>query len=255
MPPSARKDHVYAVGVHKAPPQLSKKEFEDKVNAMMDEALAFPVVKRNIVKLEIMFHNDRLDDHLKFLEFPHAEPTAIVMVQSETLDHLIEAVRDPEVQNLFDRAKEFCLQCSTSAFCVDVVPKSNWDSSDSSTSRDAHAIGIYKAPRNLSAEDYTKKMHALLDAWVGLSGIQKHGAKYELWLPNNAVFEDFRALGLSMAEPFYFIHGESETLEQMMEDMKDAEAQKLVIAANNEFGLSVDSCLFAVDVVAKIGKS
>jgi hypothetical protein len=54
MPPDERKDRFHAFGIHKAPPGLSKKDFEAKLEALLDHLLALPLVQRNVLKLEMV---------------------------------------------------------------------------------------------------------------------------------------------------------------------------------------------------------
>ncbi|KAJ7817737.1 hypothetical protein B0H14DRAFT_2841530 [Mycena olivaceomarginata] len=161
-------------------------------------------------------------------------------------------VKDPGVLKFYEREHEFCIQTKATAFCVDVVPKLG-----SPTSRDnAHSIGVYKVPRHLSVEEYTKRFHAVIDSWVGLPSTKEHGAKYEVWLPNlSAGYDEFQNLGFATPEPTFFIHAQSEAVEQMLEDMKNEEGQKIVLAATEEFGYAKEALLFGVDIVTKIDKS
>jgi hypothetical protein len=42
------------IGIHKAPPNLSREEFEAKAGAIVDAIVALPVVQKNLLKLEIV---------------------------------------------------------------------------------------------------------------------------------------------------------------------------------------------------------
>ncbi|KAF8175903.1 hypothetical protein K438DRAFT_1979413 [Mycena galopus ATCC 62051] len=54
MASSARKDVVYTIAVHTAPSHLSKEEFEAKFDTFLDDLLAIPNFRRNLLKLEVV---------------------------------------------------------------------------------------------------------------------------------------------------------------------------------------------------------
>jgi hypothetical protein len=48
---SVRKDSYFGLQIHKAPPELSKQEFQTSVNAHMSEWVAIPVVGNSVLRL------------------------------------------------------------------------------------------------------------------------------------------------------------------------------------------------------------
>jgi hypothetical protein len=54
MPPAAGKDRFHAFGIHKVPPGLSEKDFEAKLEAVVDRLLVLPLLQRNMPKLEMV---------------------------------------------------------------------------------------------------------------------------------------------------------------------------------------------------------
>jgi len=80
------------------------------------------------------------------------------------------------VQQLVEAAKQFGLQSGACVFPADIVSKI-----DSPSVEDAvHIIGIYKVPRDLTAEEYGQKFNAFVENYVALPAIQKNLVKYEL---------------------------------------------------------------------------
>jgi hypothetical protein len=100
--PSARKDIVQIVGVHKVPSHLSKEEFEAKYETLVEEMVALPSMKNNFLKLEIVrttsmrtfralnasfrqqfLQNDRFDQYLESYRCPPRESLVIVRGEIE----------------------------------------------------------------------------------------------------------------------------------------------------------------------------
>ena len=54
MAPSAREDRFLVIGILKAPEGLSKKEFDTRVEALVDRILSVPVAHQNVHKVELV---------------------------------------------------------------------------------------------------------------------------------------------------------------------------------------------------------
>ncbi|KAJ7441981.1 hypothetical protein FB451DRAFT_1298050 [Mycena latifolia] len=174
---TARKDRFCAIGVHKVPPHLSKKEFENKIEALMDDVHALDLVRKKVLKMEMIFQNDLLDEHVKLFEFPPREPVVVIATETETVDDLVEVLTDAEVQKLFHKAEEFGLQSGTFAFSADVVYKIN---RNVATRNPVCITGIYKVPTHLSRDEYGAKFHAFVEKYTALPAIQKNLIRYEV---------------------------------------------------------------------------
>jgi hypothetical protein len=88
----------------------------------------------------------------------------------------LEVLQNPEVEKLFDSAKEFGLQKGTSAFATDVVQKIDHPT----TQHGIHSIGIYTVPVHLSLDEYSQKFHRVVDNFLALPAVKKNVLKYEL---------------------------------------------------------------------------
>ncbi|KAJ7443648.1 hypothetical protein B0H11DRAFT_2090916 [Mycena galericulata] len=236
MAATARKDRFCATGVHKVPPHLSKKDFENKIEALMDDVLALDLVRRKALKMEMIFQNDRLDEHVKLFDFPPRDPVVVIATETETVDDLVEVLADAEVQKLFKKAEEFGLQSGTFGFSADAVPKIN---KNVSTQNPVHILGIYQVPPHLSRDEYEKNL-----------------VRYEVWQQNDAVGDRMhRDLGHPVSEPIFLVRAESETLDHVIEYLNDPQARKLVQDAKQDFSFNTNACLFTADVVTKISIS
>jgi hypothetical protein len=54
MSPSACKDIWQVLFIHKVAPHLSKKEFEAKLEGIIDEVALLPVIQKNLLKIEMV---------------------------------------------------------------------------------------------------------------------------------------------------------------------------------------------------------
>ncbi|KAJ7880421.1 hypothetical protein B0H13DRAFT_1891822 [Mycena leptocephala] len=85
------------------PPGLSKKDFEAKLEAVVDRLLVLPLLQRNMLKLEMLLQNELWEEQVK--EFGFLPPEPIVSAA-----HLLAVFSDAEVQKVFDSGKELGLQ-------------------------------------------------------------------------------------------------------------------------------------------------
>ncbi|KAJ6564546.1 hypothetical protein B0H19DRAFT_1258973 [Mycena capillaripes] len=54
MSGSIRKDHFFTLGIHKVPANVSRKDFEVKVDALMDDLAAVPLARTNFVRFNLV---------------------------------------------------------------------------------------------------------------------------------------------------------------------------------------------------------
>ncbi|KAJ7046427.1 hypothetical protein C8F04DRAFT_1064214, partial [Mycena alexandri] len=253
--PSVSK-HGFAanIGIYRVPPHLSWDEFKAAFEASLDAMVRTPVVQRSRVKIEMMTHTDSLDEHVKLAGFPPQQRCMMIATQTETPEDFaaVKLMRDPEMAAEFKRAGDLGLLDGSSAFSVDVVPKAKVDSSEATTEKSVHAIGIHKVPPHLSEEQYTQKFHAFVDKLIAVPAARQNLIKYELWLSNPVLKEDFLAVGVAGSEPVIVVRAQSKTLDDMIECMRDEEFTHLMLDAGGDFGFTTAASLFNVDIVVKV---
>ncbi|KAJ6574388.1 hypothetical protein B0H19DRAFT_1230360 [Mycena capillaripes] len=141
--PPYEKDLFHAVAIYTAPPKFPKNEFDAKLGALVDRLLLLPVFQENVLKLEMMYQNALLDEHIRKIKFPPYESTAVITVQIESQEVMsytyalypdrgafTGVLRDAKFQDQSEQAKEFGLQDGICTFSTDVMPK--FDSSSPS---------------------------------------------------------------------------------------------------------------------------
>ncbi|KAJ7776320.1 hypothetical protein B0H16DRAFT_1506346 [Mycena metata] len=175
MSASAPKDTFTTIGIHRVPSHLSKKDFDSKIEAWVDDLVKLPVVQKNALKVEILIQNTVLDTHATRMGFPPAEPIVIIVMQSESEAQMVEILNDPAVIKLGDRGREFQMQSGASSFSVEVVAVSRFPSRKDTIP----IIGIYKVPRQFAAEQYGAKFKTFMDNSGKLPVIERNQVKLE----------------------------------------------------------------------------
>ncbi|KAJ7018867.1 hypothetical protein C8F04DRAFT_1404654 [Mycena alexandri] len=195
MPASTQKHRFCAIGIHKG-----------KLEALMDKFLVLPSAQRNLSKMEILFQNKSIEDALQSAGFSPTEPHVVIVVESETLEHMTELLRDEEVQKLVENAKEFGFQKSASVWAADLQPITG-----SVLGCRRRYIGIYTTPLHLSAAQFRTEFQSdWVEKWTALPAVESNKVNLELWQQNTAVDEHMHNLGLSRAEPAFVVHGGSQ---------------------------------------------
>ncbi|KAJ7896585.1 hypothetical protein B0H13DRAFT_2338318 [Mycena leptocephala] len=256
MPSSAPKDHFHFMVMHKIPPHLSKTEFETKLEALIDEALQLPSIQKNLLKIEMIFQEDVLDEHVKAFGFPPREPVVFIEVHCETVDHLLALLGDPEARRLIEKGKEFVPPSGSCVFAADVVAKH-----DNPAPRDAaHLFCVYNIPPHVSSRkfEHDQNFEEFIDNFLAVPKVKKNFVRFEMWKHNNMLDDHIRALDYAEAGPIFIHHAMVENWDSALEMMEDPEAQQFVMNAGNagrDFNLKTDGYVFHGRVVTKMDKS
>ncbi|KAJ7784996.1 hypothetical protein DFH07DRAFT_786455 [Mycena maculata] len=243
------KDPFLALGIYRAPHGMSQQEFDARMESFLGAMGALSVVQESLLKLEMMSANNLFDEHIKRFGMPASapHPTTVFKAVSETLEHMLQVYRDPQVRKLLEAAGEFSHPRGASFFSVDVLEKMKKSGGQDSI----HVIGLFQPPLHLTKEQYARKFDALVDSIVAHPTIQQNLLGYTAWVPNNIMDTSLKDLGISAVEPPFIILLESENWDLMMEVARDVEVQKIIAGGNEDFGFHSDSSSFAVDIVTK----
>jgi len=244
------------MAMHKIPPHLSKTEFEPKLEALLDEALQLPLVQKNLLKVEMIFQEDVLDEHVKAFGFPPREPVVFIEVHCETVDNLLAVLGDPEARRLIEKGKEFGPPSGSYVFAADVIAKH-----DNPAPRDgAHLFCVYNVPHHVSSRkvEHDQNFEEFIDNFLAVPKVKKNFVRFEMWKHNNMLDDHIRALGYAEAGPIFIHHAIVENWDSALEMMEDPEAQQFVMNAGNagrDFNLKTDGYVFHGRVVTKMDKS
>ncbi|KAJ6514465.1 hypothetical protein C8R47DRAFT_572400 [Mycena vitilis] len=253
-----------AIGIHRVPPHLSKKDFETKLEALVEGILIFPSVQAKVLKFEMIVQNDVLDEHVGLFAFPAREPAVAIAIRTKTTEDL-EAVRfplrvfaapkifptqvlgDAAVQALFRKAEESGVRPGHW-----LVPSYVTRKIESSVPAQdmVHIIGVYNVPPDVSVEEYSQKFHVFVDKYVALAAVQKNLVNYDLWELRSATNGEDPA-----PHAAFVVRANSETLQNTLEYLNDAEAQSLVQKAKQDFEFNTSAWLFTADVASKIDRA
>jgi len=245
MSSSARKDSFYLLGIHKAPPHLSKKEFETGIEALVADWDALPIVKNTGLKSGMILSNDLLNTHLRATGMPEPRPTAILMIEAETPDHLVAALRDAEATELIAGAEQFKPERGACLFSAQATAKID----KPGPKERVFGIAILKVPHDLPIEQYERKLDAISDRFVALPIIQKYVLKSTLWRPDEVSMETHtEAMGVPAPEHTFVAQDEYESQDRLMEITRDVGVQQLLEDAKRDLNLA-EGFYFAADVI------
>ncbi|KAF7348876.1 hypothetical protein MVEN_01407700 [Mycena venus] len=256
MSASYRKDRTIIVGLCKAPPNLSKEAFESKVGEFINTAVALPASqKSNIIKLEAIFQNRLLDEHLKSLGLPGATPGVCWIAELETDSNAVELMQDPECARLVREAEEFGYCTGTTIFSADIVTKIEPDVPLSPDRNLTRGMAALKVPAHLSAEEFREKLEGIVDRFLALPIAEEKALKYSMYIPNENFSTNFRALGFPAPEPVVVVILDTDTEQSLVEMTTDSTVKTLVADAIRDLSIHLDSWIFSADVVTKIDNS
>ncbi|KAJ7814196.1 hypothetical protein B0H14DRAFT_2798030 [Mycena olivaceomarginata] len=253
MSASYRKDRVVSIRMCKAPPHVSKEDFETTMKSLFDSQLAIPIVQQNYTKFELIFQNQSLDVPLKELGFSEPRPSAWLLAECETEDHYAEILRNSEVEKLVQKAEELGYRTEMNVFVADVVTRLE------TTPKSRTVLAAeFRPPAHLSMGDYIEKIESegqgFADQLVSLPIAQKTFAKHSLLIHSERMTEHFQRLGFPASEPVLVLLIETETLDDMKKFLTHPETKSFMAKADPVLSLSTDSTIFGADVVTKINK-
>ncbi|KAF8142362.1 hypothetical protein K438DRAFT_1784845 [Mycena galopus ATCC 62051] len=107
-------------------------------------------------------------------------------------------------------------------------------------------LGVYRGPPQLSQQELTSRVDALVDDFLALPIAQKNFLKFTMMVPNDALNEDVAMLGVGLPPPSVFLFGQCPIL-------RDEEFSK-TLGAGKEFTLQDSSWSFSADVKTFIEK-
>ncbi|KAJ7115673.1 hypothetical protein C8R44DRAFT_793144, partial [Mycena epipterygia] len=117
-------DSVYGFITHPVPAHLSKAQFQQKADALLDAFIAVPAVKKGALKIEMFVPNSNLDNHVQEWGLPAPHPTVLFVGEWKSLEELLAVAEDQTVKSLVARAiADFGFGVGSCAGTADVVTK------------------------------------------------------------------------------------------------------------------------------------
>ncbi|KAJ7925595.1 hypothetical protein B0H13DRAFT_2314391 [Mycena leptocephala] len=233
---SVRKDRYFCLQVHKAPPQLSKKEFETSVHAHISEWFALPVLSDNALSLNIILLNELLDKYASAAGMPKPRPTAMLCGEFQRPDHIAAVLRAPALR---EREGVYKSGSALYLFNGDIITKIDKPGPNNR----AHGFATLKVPEGQSQKQYERTLGAISGRLVALP------------IAQNDVLSGagaMRAYGFATSGAASFIlHVEYENQDTLLKMASDAgiqilaeAVQDLNLAEASYFGANVITLLF-----------
>ncbi|KAJ7218354.1 hypothetical protein GGX14DRAFT_390125 [Mycena pura] len=113
---------VRAVGIYKCPSHLSKDQFVQKVSLFMDNLMAAPIFKDNVLKYELLVPNEKAA--VERLGIPSDQGTVVISAEWPSYEVLAKVSSDSHLIQILEGAKEdLSVHLDSSTFSVDVIRK------------------------------------------------------------------------------------------------------------------------------------
>ncbi|KAJ7034171.1 hypothetical protein C8F04DRAFT_1102491 [Mycena alexandri] len=248
MSTSTSTERFCVIGIHQAPPDLSKKEFETGIETLVANWLELPIVKTNALKMDMIFSNTLLEAQARAAGLPESRPFAIIKTEYETVDNMVAVMQHQESLKLVAGREEFKQKRGASVFSGEVTTKIDKPGSQDQ----AHGIAILKVPEGESPEHFARNLEALLDRFVALPVTQKCVSKCTLLHNGKSLENQLNAMGIHTPGRTFVIHMEYESLHHSMAVVSDAGILKLLGDAAQDLRVSlVDVSYFGADVIPK----
>ncbi|KAJ6556140.1 hypothetical protein B0H19DRAFT_1151993 [Mycena capillaripes] len=251
MSTSTSTNHFCVIGIHQAPPGLSKRELESGIETLVANWLELPIIKTNASKMDMIFSNDLLETQVKAAGVPDSGPFAIIKTEYETVDNMIAVMQHQQSLKLVAGREEFKRERGASVFSAEVTTKI-----DKPGSKDrAHGIAILRVPEGESPEHVARKLEALLDRFVALPAIQKGVSKCTVLHSGKSLENQLNAMGIHTPGRTFVIHLEYESQDHSLEVASDEGVLKLLGEAMQDVRVSLaDVSYFGADVIPKFTK-
>ncbi|KAF7297394.1 hypothetical protein MIND_00973000 [Mycena indigotica] len=243
-----------AIGIYRAPasdPETNNK-FRSEMKKFMHDAHVLPASKNNLLKLNVVYQNDELQESgaLSKLGFPPAPATVVVTVEAKTKQDMLKCLEDSDLCNLVWNGASFGLQDGACVFSADIVTKIDQYKSPKGHET-CHGLFVFKIPSeyHFTVGEYHKKIEDMVDKFIALPIAQQHLVKHTIWLQNQELDEVFRHWRMPDPEKTVVLMLECDTWESMNELLTDDHIQRIIHEANADFKIHEDSNCFTGDVV------
>ncbi|KAJ6522221.1 hypothetical protein DFH09DRAFT_1372768 [Mycena vulgaris] len=120
---STHKDRCRWIGVFKAPPHLSKEEFEQGLTAMARALAAVPTAQANMLWKEVSFANNLFDTEIRGLGLPTTGGVALLIGEAENYEKMRQVAEDPEIGRIVAEGRQrIGMGEGSMVFTADVLP-------------------------------------------------------------------------------------------------------------------------------------
>ncbi|KAJ7445658.1 hypothetical protein FB451DRAFT_1412678 [Mycena latifolia] len=95
-------DRVRTIGIYKAPPDVSRVVFETEFKDMVARFIELPIVQKNLLKHEVCFAREHLDDHARAVPLGVTQTNAMIVaiLEAESHEAFHEISEDPAFREL-----------------------------------------------------------------------------------------------------------------------------------------------------------
>ncbi|KAJ7716434.1 hypothetical protein B0H16DRAFT_1898367 [Mycena metata] len=218
------------IGIYRAPDHSSREEFEKSMAKLGHDVKLLPAAQNNMLKLNIMYQNDKISKSIRGMRLSKAPTTVLVTGECETAEHLVEKQSPGYTARPIDR-----LQGMKRETC--------------------HGIFIFKVPSHVEVGEYHGKIESMVDKFLTLPVAREHIVKHTIWFQNDIMAQEFEETWrFPEAERTVAVMLECDTWDSMNQILTHEEIKTIIGDAMNDFGLHVESNCFSPDVETLVYK-
>jgi len=162
------------IGIYRAPDHISREEFEANMKKLGDNVRPLPAAQNNLLKLNMIYQNNKLSKSIQGIGLPEAPATVLVTAECNSAAHLAAYMLDPEVARLVAECEPFGLHAGACAFSADVVTRIDKKSAGDT----CHGIFILKVPSHIPVAEYYAKIDGVVESFTSLPVAQQHLVKH-----------------------------------------------------------------------------
>ncbi|CAK5266503.1 unnamed protein product [Mycena citricolor] len=140
---------VGIVSIHRAPENVPKHVLDLALKQLVDVLVIHPFVQQNFKKVELVLQTTYLDEHYKKVGLEHPFPTAVLLIECDSVENYVKVLTHPDLVPLFAGADaQFGFKSHASVFSADVAIRLHCPAPEDGSPH-ATAMALMKVPHGL----------------------------------------------------------------------------------------------------------
>ncbi|KAJ6589740.1 hypothetical protein B0H19DRAFT_1227095 [Mycena capillaripes] len=248
MSSSTRKDRACVFLMRNTPPDLVLGDFIPKNEQYVEGLISLPVVQQNVLKHQLLYPNDRIQEQVQALEFEQALPNMWIRFECENQDRMMEVLLDEKIL----AAHAHSALKGTGGYAFSATAKTRVDV-PYTTDRVCASV-VIKIPPSVESDTFHGAMDVMFDKIVALPVFQKNALTHTYWRIDQSMRIAHYIPGLEHPEPeIAIVTAEFASMDSMIESLGHPVTKAICDEGFKAFpGIRIWGC--SMDVMTKIDK-
>ncbi|CAK5266506.1 unnamed protein product [Mycena citricolor] len=206
---------VGIVSIHRAPQNVSKDTLDTSLKQLVDTLVVHPFVQQNLKRVELVVQTPHLEEHVRDLGLNEAFPTAMLLIDCDSIENYVQVLTHPELRRVFQAAEEqFGFKSNASVFSADVAIRLHHPVAEDGRPH-ATAMALIKVPSGLHPQEHNSNLDQLFAEWINEPQQGKHLRKHVIWTPNDDLNVYLGEMGFPDREHLLIAEIQGETLNDL----------------------------------------